>query len=544
MILPPPWCQPIRQMYSINQPLYRISMALRYREASIGKLQGAGSRGTARCAAIAKNFRLRNNVHSLSFKVTRLSFDYESENGTHVTDAAMKRISNSAFVKLAVSHWRSKAQPPTPSIAPQFPPSNPASGSVTIGRSLTLSRQKTREQVARDGITAALREFLSSLPNLTNLDIHFPNSICPSSDENDSTIVLLQPPGNETPYDTTLKSLTITGSVVAWKQLIPHHYEWPRLETFRVRIDSGHENPNDDVYAIRLILAPFIRRHSKTLKMLSIGSKIDQDLTSLYDGIGCLLHLETLEIEQPSFTPSKNHTEALGQFLIRHRDNLTSFRWTFVTPSNVAASQTFILHPQEWFEQPPYNLQLPRLRQMALTLPGTSNLSFFEGTNLYCARHASTLTHLSLNGLIMSLTQFRELLLLIGSKRLESLEISLEVLTSAVLINLSTKCPSLQCLHLAYSSVGRQKSLTEPVLVDPTAGGILKIPNVPMVNTWQFRHDMSVLVLGNWNVGELYLRKVGDRSWEEYKMDQVGRLIVKSLPRVEFVNGSYREDYV
>lgn len=488
-----------------------------------------------------KNVQLRNNVRSLSFTVTPLSLDSESD--THITEAAMKRIGNSAFVKLAVSHWRSKIQPPPSPIAPQYPPSNAASSSTVIGYSLTLSRRKTREQAARDGITAVLREFLGNLPNLTDLDIHYPHSICPSSDENDTTVVLLQPPRNETPYGATLKSLTITCSVVAWRQLIPHHYEWPHLETFRVRVDNGHENPNDDIYAIRLILAPFIRRHSETLKVLSIVSNMDQDLTSLYDGVGWLLHLETLEIEQPYLPPSSNHTEALGQFLMRHRDSLTSFKWTFIASSN-AASRTLTLHPQEWFEQAPYHLQLSHLQQLNLTFPGPSNSSLFEGTYFYCARHTSTLTHLSLNGLTLTLTQLQELLLLIGSKRLKSLDISLEVLTSAVLINLATKCPSLQCLHLAYSSVGRQKSLTEPVLVDPTAGGILKIPNVPVIKTWQFRQDMSALVLVNWNVGELYLRRVMDRSWEEYKMDQVGRLIVKSLSRVGFVNGSYREDYV
>lgn len=485
-----------------------------------------------------KNVRLRNNVRSLSFAPT-------SESEPHIAETAMKRINDSAFVKFAVSHWKSKIQTSPSPIAPQFAPSNASSSPVTIGigHSLTLSRRKTREQAARDGITSALREFLGNLPNLTDLDIHYPRSLSPSSDENDTTVALLQPPRNETPYGATLTSLTITCSVVAWKQLIPHHYEWPRLETFRVRVDGGHENPSDDVYAIRLILAPFIRRHSETLKVLSFATNMEQDLTSLYDGIGWLLHLESLELEQPYLAPSNNHTEALGQFLMRHRDSLISFKWTFIASLN-GASQTLTLHPQEWFEQAPYHIQLSRLQHLSLVLPGPSNSSFFEGTYFYCARHTSTLTHFSLNGSTLTPAQFQELILLIGSKRLRCLDISLEVLTSAVLMNLATKCPSLQRLHLAYASVGRQKSLTEPVLVDPTAGGILKIPNVPVVKTWQFRQDMGALVLVNWNVAELYLRRVTDRSWEEYKMDQVGRLIVKSMPKVGFVNGLYREDYV
>lgn len=452
-------------------------------------------------------------------------------------------------MKLVASRWKAKAQSPTSPIAPQFqfrpssPPPTPTHTAIT--RTFSLSRRKTREQTVRDQITADLREFLGSLPNLTDLRIHYPdlNGQSAVNDEDNSTIVLLPQYGMETPYAATLTSLTLSGSVTAWKRVIQHHHEWPHLESFKIRVDTGHQNPNDDVYAIRLLLAPFIRRHSKTLKTVSFASTTAQDLTSLYDGIGWLPHLKNLEIQQPYLPPSNNHSEALNQLLFRHRDTLTSFKWSFCASSGTS-TKVFVMNPQEWFEQPPYHLTILSLQHLHLAFPEPFNPSFFEGTLFYCARHASTLTHLSLDGLTFTLPQFHELLLLVSSKQLKELAISLEVLTSAVLVNLSTKFPSLKVLRLSFTSVGRQKSISEPTLVDPTAGGILKIPNVSVVKTWQFRHDMAALVLSSWHVVELYLRRNTDRGWREYKLDQVGRLVVKSLPRVGFVNGTYREEYL
>jgi hypothetical protein len=305
----------------------------------------------------------------------------------------------------------------------------------------------------------------------------------------------------------------------------------------------GHRNPQDDTYALRLELAPFIRKHSNTLKGVSFASTMALDLTSLYDGMGLLLHLEHFEIEQPYLPPTYNHSDALNQLLFRHRDILKSFKWTFVNTSD-SKLQSFTLNPQDWFEQPPYHLTLPVLRSLHLSLPGPSSGGLFEGTLFYCIRHTSTLTHLILTGLTLTLPQFHEFLPLVSSKHLEELDISLDILTSAILTNLSTKFPNLRVLRLRYTSVARQKSLSQATLVDPTGGGILKIPNVSLVKTWQFRQDMSSLVLPQWSVTELYLRKNADQSWREYKRDQVGKLVLKSLPRVAFINDVYREVFL
>jgi hypothetical protein len=156
----------------------------------------------------------------------------------------------------------------------------------------------------------------------------------------------------------------------------------------------------------------------------------------------------------------------------------------------------------------------------------------------------STIRRLSLQGLTLTLHQFHELLLLVGSKHIEEFDISLDVLTSAVFSNLSTKLPALRMLRLSFASVGRQKSVSEPTLVDPTGDGILKIPNVSVVKTWQFRQDMSVLLLPKWSLVELYLRRDSDRSWRDYKVDQASKSIVKSLPGVGFINNMYREVFL
>lgn len=493
---------------------------------------------------------LRQHVQSLFFTVTRIggvdSPLPEQDAFASNTETAVKKIGQLAVVKLMASRWKAKAQSPTSPIAPQFhsPPAPPApTASMGIHRNLTLSRRKTRDQATREQLISDLETFLRDLHNLTDLTIHYLDPRAEASPGENWSVSLLPDFHSDTPYGSSLRALTLSGSVTTWRRVIPTHFEWKVLERFCVRADMGFQNSNDNTYAIRLDLAPFIRRHSKTLKAVSFTSALTLDLTSLYDAMGWLPHLESLEIEQPFLPPSENHSEALNQFLFRHRDTLTSFKWSFVTSSEGGA-QTFMLNPQEWSNQPPYQLTLPLLRHLHLTFPSPSNAALFEGVLFYCARHASTLTHLSLDGLTFTLPQFHEFLLLIGSKQLQELNISLEVLTSAALTNLSTKFPSLKVLRLAYASIGRQKSISEPALVDPTAGGILKIPNVSMVKMWQFRQDMAALVLSCWPVAELYLRRNVDRSWHEYRADPTGKLVVRSLQTVGFVNEMYREAFL
>ncbi|KXN93285.1 hypothetical protein AN958_00209, partial [Leucoagaricus sp. SymC.cos] len=418
----------------------------------------------------------------------------------------------------------------------------PPRPSSSLSRSLSLSRRKTREQAAHEEMIDELTSFLGRLPKLTSLSVHQPD-LNETGSENSWSISLLPHSESDAPYATSLRNLALSGSIANWKHIIPHHHEWPHLERFSVKVDSGHQNAQDNTYALRLELAPFIRRHSRTLKSISFASGLPLDLTSLYDGMGRLSRLEYFEVEQPYLQPTQNHGDALNQVLFRHCDTLKTFKWTFVNPSG-SDTQSFALNPRDWFEQPPYNLTLSSLRHLHLSFPAPSNPGLFEGTLFYCARHASTITHLSLSGITFTLPQLHELLLLVGSKHLEEFDIALEVLTSAVLSNLSVKLPFLKVLRLVYTSVGRQKSTSEPTLVDPTAGGILKIPNVSVVKTWQFRQDMTGLVLSRWQVVELFLRRNGDRSWRDYKVDQVGKLVVKSLPKVGFINGTYREVFL
>ncbi|KAF9450877.1 hypothetical protein P691DRAFT_700319 [Macrolepiota fuliginosa MF-IS2] len=546
----------VRGMYAVNRPLYRISMALRYREVEIGRLVGVGSEDTAKCLGLPKE--LRAHVRSLRFTATHLGPSDrplpESDDDliagavtASSLEAATKRISQLAIVRRVASHWRAKAQSPTSPTAPQsqFPPPpiptpTSAARTPTVRRSLSLSRRKTREQTVRDQLLSDFEKFLWEVRNLTDLTIHYPDPRPEAIPGEAWSVGLLPEFGSGTPYASTLRSLTLSGSITTWKAIIPPRFEWPALERLSVRADMHFPNPNDDTYAIRLDLAPLVRRHAKTLKAVSFVSALDLDLTSLYDGVGWLPHLESLEIEQPYLPPSRNHTDALNQFLLRHRETLTSFKWSFV-PLPDTNLRTLTPNAQDWFNQPPYHLTLPSLQRLHLTFPGPSNPGLFEGTLFYFARHASTLTHLSLNGLTFTLSQFHELLLLVGSKNIQDLDISLEILTSAVLTNLSTKFPLLKVLRLAYTSVGRQKVTSGSALVDPTAGGILKIPNVSMVKMWQFKQDMAMLILPGWAVEEVYLKRNVDR---EYKVDHVGKMVVKSLPKVMFVNGMYRETFL
>lgn len=467
---------------------------------------------------------------------------FPEDNSPNNSNSAFQKISQLATIKLVATRWRTKAQSPTSPLAPQFQPPPPLAP-VSVSRTLTLSRRKTREHVAREETISSISAFLGGLENLTDLKVHYRDSNEEESLGDNWSIHLLPSFGKGTPYASSLRNLTLSGSITTWKRVLKHWLDIEMLESLSVSADMGFRNPNDDTYAIRLELAPFIRRHSKTLKKLAFSSAMVVDLTSLYDGAGLLSRLESFEIEQPYLPPSRTHSDALNQFLIRHRDTLTSFKWTFVAPSD-GNTQVFELNPQEWFEQPPYQLTLPSLQHLQFTFPSPSNSALFEGTLFYCARHTSTLTRLSLEGLTLTLPQFHELLLLVGSKQLQEFGISLEVLTSAVLINLSSKFPALKMLRLVYTSVGRQKAISEPSLVDPTGGGILKIPNVSVVRTWHFRQDMTVLVLSTWPVRELYLRRNVDRSWSDYRADQAGKLVLKSLPGVGFVNGMYREVFL
>ncbi|KAJ3563417.1 hypothetical protein NP233_g8955 [Leucocoprinus birnbaumii] len=538
----------VRGMYGLNRPLLRIAMALRYQKVFVGRLQGPGSEGTRRCLSIADNLELRGRVQSLSFTSTRIGESDFTATENAATEAVIKKFGDQiAVVKVVLSRWRSKIQPPESPIAPQFQsrPNTPSNrNSVTLSRSFSLSRRKTREQTVRDEIIDELSSFLGRLPKLQELTVHHPNpGEETDSAEDEWSLSLLPHSETEAPYSTSLRSLTLSGSLIAWKRIIPHYYEWPHLENFSVKVDDGYQNAQDNTYALRLELAPFIRRHSKTLKSVSFRSAMELDLTSLYDGMGWLPRLESVEIEQPYLLPSLNHSDSLNQFLHRHHDTLKSFKWSFVDPSR-ATVQPFKLNPHDWFEQSPYHLTLPCLRQLHLSFPGLSNSALFEGALFYCTRHSTTITQLRLSGISLNLTQFHEFLLYVGSKNLQELDISLEILTSYVFSNLCLKFPALKTLRLAYSSVGRQKSISEPTLVDPTGGGILKIPNVPVVRTWQFRQDMTTLVLSGWPLLELYFKKNGDKSWREYKPDQVGKLVVKSLPRIGFVNEVYRETFL
>lgn len=383
-----------------------------------------------------------------------------------------------------------------------------------------------------------LNRFIKTLNHVTELtiDSHFNHALVPQS----ACSLALLGAAWET-FGSTLRRLTLKGDLSLLEIVLQDSIHLESLEYLSVEI--GRNRYGGDLSSTSSVLAHFIARHSPTLKTLEIFSNEIINLDLLTHGIGNLPHLRQLKFRQP---PSNEpcHDSAIQKFLIRHKETITTFEWGYINP---LVSWNIPPQPHDatiHSSKAPFNLAFPNLDQFAVggTCPEPiylrSAISFLE-------RHQKNLTKLSFASWMLSPDEFATLVQTTTLPALKELDIGVEVLTSGVFTTLASKFPLLEVLGIAYDKTGRQLATsTTPDSTIPINAAEFGDRTRLVYGFAEFREDMEGLVLLDWPVQMLNIRRCACSEWQNHRAENVGKVVVAKLPRVGFVNGVYRESFL
>ncbi|KAF9450896.1 hypothetical protein P691DRAFT_809245 [Macrolepiota fuliginosa MF-IS2] len=506
----------LQQMYSVNRTFYRVAMGLRYHQITIGNIYGPGGFETFNCLISSAfhchvpfdsgNPELVQHVQSLRLKSTPV--------GDILADT---------FAKTRMGMVRSRHKRGA-SLADFFRRSTQRRGEVEKGHISTAEK---------------LRGFVNALKRLTKLTIEWDAS-WGGPDLFDGPAELLVTIGWQA-YSSNIRELELNISVEICERVVLPSLRLDRLETLILRLEKFYTN-TDDTEIIRKTLVPFVLGHINTLKALTFKSFQNLDMTTFFQNIGHIPNLKRLHIQQPYLGVGYTHSNS---FLLHlYVDTLVDFSWDFYE----APDPRFNYTPAEvWFAQPPYHVKFLNLRHLALGLRGFPLREYFDEIASYIETHHDTLVTLKLTGWAFDMNQFHKLVERIASPSLVELELSVDVLCSAVILDLAENFSCLQVLHLSYNEVGRQvwvpdlqayRPAEPPSDADPVphTGATLQ------VKISQFVEDVSVLCLPCWRLSALSL--AGGTRYLRLTTARVGSLLLKGLPRVGFINGLYREDFL
>jgi hypothetical protein len=153
-----------------------------------------------------------------------------------------------------------------------------------------------------------------------------------------------------------------------------------------------------------------------------------------------------------------------------------------------------------------------------------------------------TLTKLSFNW-VLPWHIFFDFVDVATSPLIKELDISLRVLTCEVIAALVLQLPSIEILGLSYDKLNRQASTyyRSGKQIASSMGEWRSIYK-EAYGVAEFKEDMETLDVSDWLVGILNIRCWPE--WQTPKPKDVWRVIVANLPKVEMVNGMYREDFM
>lgn len=384
-----------------------------------------------------------------------------------------------------------------------------------------------RGQKARDIEHPArqVTSFIASLDQLTSFTVkwYWCSPTHPSYDL--YTNIFL--PGWST-FSRRLRCLSLHLTAESFSYLFFRDLQFTQLDTLSLQLFI-HSNTTTAQSSPEPFLH-FIHRHYKTLKSLRIISLHPIDERSFYLGIGRLPKLEVLKLEDPS--PSA--LAAIGDFLLHNSATLTEFCWANKLSPGWATTST---HPT--CTGTPLDIHLPKLKKLSLDFAIFRKRSYDLGHILgYISRHAETLSSLALTGQHLTQAEFCALLDTVITLRIHTLEVSLRNITSSTFPTVATYLPNLDTLAIEYSTV------------DPDVYNVTDSPDVypaSLAFSDQFVRDMQASSLKIWHLGTLFVKRRGfwHRPGGVVPTDHpVVRTILDNIPRVEYINGIYREEFL
>ncbi|KAF5359373.1 hypothetical protein D9756_003541 [Leucocoprinus leucothites] len=383
-----------------------------------------------------------------------------------------------------------------------------------------------------------LKHFIGSLDHGTELtiDSQFNHTLIP----NFACSLAFLDPGWQA-FGSTLRSLTLKGDVSLLVCVLEESVQLVKLDSLSV--DIGRNKYGVDVEAAFSAFVWFIARHSGTLSALEIVSGDVVDFNWFSRGLERLPRLRRLKVQQP---PSKEQSQcfAVQQFLLRHSDLITDLKWGY--------ADAFLPHKDDGAQrtndnttiQTPFKITFSNIQQFSVSgsCPGSVHLnqalSFVE-------RHQNILTNISFASWMLSLQDFALLTQAAASPVMKELDVGVELLTSRVFATLAAQFPSLEVLGLLYHKTGRMLAALS------TRDSTLPITIAENLDTIHFVHgfvefeeDMEALSLGAWPVEALNIRRYACSERQKYRVESVGKVIVAGLPKIGFVNGMYKDQFI
>lgn len=167
-------------------------------------------------------------------------------------------------------------------------------------------------------------------------------------------------------FSSTIHTLSLSVTLDVFPTLFPQElstFQLPRLEVLLLDIQEYRRMEGSSF--IHSLVAPFIRRHAGTLRSLGISSWFSTDHIAFYTSIGHLPLLRVLELGE-NVHDRNAHAHALRQFLLLHVDTLEALKWTLLTSSYWPPE----VLPQGVYTQAPFDVHLPKLRELRLYFVG------------------------------------------------------------------------------------------------------------------------------------------------------------------------------
>lgn len=332
---------------------------------------------------------------------------------------------------------------------------------------------------------------MASLQHLTNLAIIWCS--CPSHKISCDAYLNTLSLGRLT-FFSSLLSLSLTLDLDSIPSFFTISFHFPQLEQLELDLLKDESSTDSAIYST---LIPFIRNHATTLQVLSIRMFAQDDHRKFYGALGHFPNLRKFTFTGPYADrnlPVRNL--AFEKFLSLHSATLTDLNW----------------NPGEGYQSPPFSVRLPMLRVLKLTFSGYGRHSLleFQRTLSYLHDHPQPLTSFSVLNTNLLDIEIRGLLRVHAVLQLRNLELSLKVLDKSILSAIVNALPNLERFVAVFDRFN--------------------------LRTVEFS-DGS---LKHWSVFDLVLELQQPADFNFVGM--WGKLILDSFPRVEFLNGTYRDD--
>ncbi len=294
-------------------------------------------------------------------------------------------------------------------------------------------------------------------------------------------------------FGSQLRSLSLTTTVDSIPSLFGSPFQLPKLEQLDLDILKDESTTDTAVYSI---LIPFIQRHVDYLGDLRIRIYPQDNHSKFYNALGHFPNLQKF-----TFTGSygdRNLAEratALSKFLSLHSATITHFNWDLAVG----------------YQSPPLSVRLPMLKALKIVFSvyGRYGTHEFQDVLQYLTRQTQPLSSLSVLNARLLPFEIRNLLSIRTVSHLRDLELSLTVLDYSTFSAIVPALPNLERF-------------------------------VAIFNRFNLRSvEFSDGNLRDWSVSDVVLQ-LQEPSLNF--LDMWGKLILESFPRIEYLNGMYRED--